>query len=105
MLLGQPNKIMANTNKENLNSTKQEEVEVDVLQPQPNDTPELLAYKSLLQSYKAMNPKKFEAKKEDFIKKIKLSEVEPIQLEEVKGQNGKLVRRTFKVPNIQSKKK
>ena len=98
---------MANTNKENLNSTNQEKEpvkEVDVLQPQPNDTPELVAYKIHLQRYKAQNPVKFEAKKADFIKKIKASEVEPITMVEVKGQNGKLGRKTFKVPNIQTKK-
>ncbi len=101
---------MKNTKKENLDSTNQEEVkeevkEVDVLAPQPNDTQAVLAYKRLLEDYKVKNPVKYERKREDFIKKIKAQETEgPITMKEVKGHNNKVTRRTFKVPNIQTKK-
>ena len=74
--------------------------EVDPLQPQPNDTSEVLAYKRLIAEYKTKNPVKFEAKKEGFLKKLQGT----ITMEEIHGVNGKLIRRTFKVPNIQTKR-
>lgn len=74
--------------------------EVDPLQPQANDTSDVLAYKRLIAEYKTKNPLKFEAKKEGFIKKLQGK----IAMEEVHGPNGKLIRRTFKVPNIQTKR-
>jgi len=105
---------MANKIKENLNSTNQEAVveeieavvEVDILAPNPNDTPVLAAYKRHLQAYKLQNPVKFESKKSAFIEKINAQQEQgEITMEEIKGQNGKLVRRTFKVPSIQKTKK
>jgi hypothetical protein len=74
--------------------------EVDPLQPQPNDTSAVLAYKRLIADYKTKNPLKFEAKKEGFLKKLQGT----ITMEEVHGANGKLSRRTFQVPNIQTKR-
>lgn len=80
--------------------TTPEVEEINPLEPQPNDTSSVLAYKRLLADYKTKNPKKFESKKEGFIQKLQGE----ITMEEVQGQNGKLVRRTFKVPSIQTKR-
>ena len=73
---------------------------VDPLQPQVGDTSAVLAYKRLLADYKTKNPLKFEAKKEGFLKKLQGT----ITMEEVYGANGKLSRRTFTVPSIQTKR-
>lgn len=74
--------------------------EVDPLQPQVGDSSSVLAYKRLIAEYKTKNPLKFEAKKEGFIKKLQGT----VTMEEIYGANGKLSRRTFKVPSIQTKR-
>lgn len=93
------------TSKENVPVTAEvspveETQEVDPLEPQAGDSSEVLAYKRLIAEYKQKNPKKYENKREEFIKKLQGQ----ISMNEVYGPNGKLIRRTFNVPNIQSKR-
>lgn len=72
----------------------------DPLVPQEGDTAAKAAYRKMLAAYKEQNPEKYEAKKERFLKKLSGD----ITMTAGHNPTG-TIRTTFKVPDIQTKKK
>ena len=86
---------------EEIQEEAQEQVRVDdPLQPQDTDTPAKSEYRAMLARYKEQNPVKYERKKEEFLKKL----AGMITVQVARNPKG-IIRKTFSVPNIQSKRK